>query len=150
MKGQDMSEQQDAGRTAENKKVALTFLDNLSAGKIDAALELIADDVDWWLAGKPEQFALAGSKDKTQFAEMLSMIEAGMPNGIRLTITGVTAEGDRVAVEMNADGVSATGKEYHNQYHDLLEVRDGQIHAGREYLDTAHAQEVIVGSALGR
>jgi ketosteroid isomerase-like protein len=145
-----MSEQQDAGRTAENKKVALTFLENLSAGKIDAALELIADDVDWWLAGKPEQFALAGSKDKTQFAGMLSMIEEGMPNGIRLTITGITAEGDRVAVEMKADGVSATGQEYHNQYHDLLEVRDGQIHAGREYLDTAHAQKVIVGSALGR
>jgi ketosteroid isomerase-like protein len=49
---------------------------------------------------------------------------------------------------MNANGVSATGKAYHNQYHDLLEVRDGKIHAGREYLDTAHAQEVIVGSAL--
>jgi hypothetical protein len=31
-----------------------------------------------------------------------------------------------------------------------LEVRDGQIHVGREYLDTAHAQEVIVESALGR
>jgi uncharacterized protein len=145
-----MSEQQDAGRTAENEKVALTFLENLSAGKIDAALELIADDVDWWLAGKPGQFALAGRKNKAQFAEMLSLIEKGMPNGIRLTITGVTAEGDRVAVEMNADGVSATGKEYHNQYHDLLEVRDGQIHAGREYLDTAHAQDVIVGSAVGR
>jgi hypothetical protein len=145
-----MSEQGNPGSTAENEKVALSFLESLSAGKIDAALALIADDVDWWLAGKPEQFALAGSKNSTQFAEMLSMIEAGMPNGIRLTITGVTAEGDRVAVEMNADGVSATGKEYHNQYHDLLVVRDGQIHAGREYLDTAHAQEVIVGSALGR
>jgi hypothetical protein len=145
-----MSEQGNPGSTAENEKVALSFLESLSAGKIDAALALIADDVDWWLAGEPEQFALAGSKNRTQFAEMLSMIEAGMPNGIRLTITGVTAEGDRVAVEMNADGVPATGKEYHNQYHDLLVVRDGQIHAGREYLDTAHAQEVIVGSALGR
>jgi ketosteroid isomerase-like protein len=145
-----MTDARNPASTAENKEVALNFLENLSTGKIDAALELIADDVDWWLAGKPEQFALAGSKDKRRFAEMLSLIEAGMPNGIRLTITGVTAEGDRVAVEMNADGVSATGKEYHNQYHDLLEVRDGQIHAGREYLDTAHAQEVIVESALGR
>jgi len=26
------------------------------------------------------------------------------------------------------------------------EIRGGKIHAGREYLDTAHAQEVIVGS----
>jgi uncharacterized protein len=51
-----------------------------------------------------------------------------------------------VAVEMDADGVSASGKEYHNHYRDLLEVRDGKIRAGREYLDTAHAQEIIVGS----
>jgi ketosteroid isomerase-like protein len=78
---------------------------------------------------------------------MLRTIEAGMPNGVRLTITGVTAEGDRVAVEMDADGVSATGLQYQNQYHDLLEIRDGKIVAGREYLDTAHAAEVIIGSA---
>jgi hypothetical protein len=100
----------------------------------------------WWLAGEPEQFAIAGTKNKAELAEMLATIGKGMPNGVRLTITGVTAQGDRVAVEMNADGVSATGREYRNHYHDLLEVRDGKIHAGREYLDTAHAQEVIVGS----
>ena len=133
---------------AENKKVALAFFKNLSAGKIDAALDLVADDLDWWLAGKPEQFALAGPKTRQQFAEMLTTIEKGMPNGIRLTITGITAEDDRVAVEMNADGVSAAGQEYHNQYHDLLVIRDGKIHVGKEYLDTAHAQEVIVKAAL--
>lgn len=131
----------------ENTKVALTFFESLSTGNLDQALQLISDNATWWLAGKPEQFALAGTKNKTEFTEMLSLIESGMPNGIRLTITGVTADGDRVAVEMNADGVSALGKEYHNQYHDLLEVRDGKIEAGREYLDTAHAQEVIVEAA---
>ena len=130
----------------ENATVALSFLEHLSAGEIDAALDLIADDVVWWLAGEPEQFAIAGTKNKAELAEMLATIGKGMPNGIRLTITGVTTQGDRVAVEMNADGVSATGREYHNHYHDLLEVRDGKIHAGREYLDTAHAQEIIVGS----
>jgi ketosteroid isomerase-like protein len=48
---------------------------------------------------------------------------------------------------MNADGVSALGKEYHHQYDDLLEARDGKIESGREYLDTAHAQELIVEAA---
>ena len=130
----------------ENTKVALQFLQCLSDGQIEAALDLTADDVVWGLAGEPAQFAIAGTKNKAQLAEMLATIGKGMPTGIRLTVTGVTAEGDRVAVEMNADGVSATGKEYHNHYHDLLEIRDGKIHAGREYLDTAHAQEIIVGS----
>jgi uncharacterized protein len=95
----------------ENTKVALTFLAHLSDGEIEDAMDLIADDVVWWLAGEPEQFAIAGSKDKAQLAEMLATIGRGMPTGIRLTITGVTSEGDRVAVEMNADGISAIGRE---------------------------------------
>ena len=81
----------------ENALVALSFLENLSAGKIDAALDLIADNVVWWLAGEPQQFAIAGTKNKAELAEMLATIGKGMPNGIRLTITGVTAQGDRVA-----------------------------------------------------
>jgi hypothetical protein len=133
--------------TEENKQVALSFFENLSNGDLDGALDLIDENVTWWLAGKPDQFEIAGTKNKAQFAEMLRTIETGMPNGIRLTITGVTAEGDRVAVEMDANGVSATGKQYQNQYHDLLEIRGGKIVAGREYLDTAHAAEVIIGSA---
>jgi ketosteroid isomerase-like protein len=132
---------------AENTKVALSFLAHLSDGELEAALDLIADDVVWWLAGEPEQFKIAGTKNgKAQLAEMLDTIGKGMPTGIRLTVTGVTAEGERVAVEMNADGISATGKEYHNHYHDLFEVRDGRIYAAREYLDTAHAQKIIVES----
>jgi ketosteroid isomerase-like protein len=48
---------------------------------------------------------------------------------------------------MDSVGTSVTGLEYRNQYHDLLQIRDGKIVAGREYLDTTHAQAVIVGSA---
>jgi ketosteroid isomerase-like protein len=40
---------------ADNTKVALAFFENLSAGRIDAALDLIADDLAWRLAGKPER-----------------------------------------------------------------------------------------------
>jgi hypothetical protein len=133
--------------TEENKRVALSFFENLSNGDLDGALDLIDEDVTWWLAGKPDLFEIAGTKNKAEFAEMLRTIETGMPNGVRLTITGVTAEGDRVAVEMDANGVSATGLQYQNQYHDLLEIRGGKIVVGREYLDTAHAAEVIIGSA---
>jgi hypothetical protein len=32
---------------AENTQVALEFLEHLSAGRVDAAPDLIADDIDW-------------------------------------------------------------------------------------------------------
>jgi hypothetical protein len=46
-----MSEQGNPGSTAENEKVALSFLESLSAGKIDAALGLIADDAQEVIVG---------------------------------------------------------------------------------------------------
>jgi hypothetical protein len=80
----------------------------------------MADTATWWVAGKPGQFVLAGTKTKAQFAELLQGIRTAMPKGLRVTPTGITAEGDRVAVEAE------------------------KIQAVREYLDTMHAKEVLV------
>jgi ketosteroid isomerase-like protein len=127
-----------------NKNVALSFFENFSAGKVDAALAMLADTATWWVAGNPEKFVLAGTKTKAQFAELLNGIGAAMPKGLRVTPKGLTAEGDRVAVEAESYGETATGKVYNNLYHFLFEVRDGKIQAVREYLDTMHAKEVLV------
>lgn len=127
-----------------NKNVVLGFFENFSAGKVDAALAMLADTATWWVAGNPEKFVLAGTKTKAQFAELLNGIGAAMPKGLRVTPKGLTAEGDRVAVEAESYGETATGKVYNNLYHFLFEVRDGKIQAVREYLDTMHAKEVLV------
>jgi uncharacterized protein len=127
-----------------NKNVVLSFFENFSAGKIDAALALMADTATWWVAGKPDKFVLAGTKTKTQFAEIVKGIGTAMPKGLRVTPKGLTAEGDRVAAEVESYGETATGKIYNNLYHFLFEVRDDKIQAVREYLDTMHAKEVLV------
>ena len=125
-----------------NKQVVLRFFEHFSAGKTDAALAFMAERATWWVAGMPEKFVLAGTKTKAQFAELVGGIGAAMPKGLRVTPTGLTAEGDRVAVEAESYGETASGKIYNNQYHFLFEVREGKIHAVREYLDTMHAKEV--------
>ena len=127
-----------------NKNVVLNFFEHVSAGNVDAALALMADTATWWVAGKPENFALAGTKTKAQFAELLQGIGAAMPKGLRVTPKGLTAEGDRVAAEAESYGEMSTGKIYNNLYHFLFEVRDSKIQVVREYLDTMHAQDVLV------
>jgi uncharacterized protein len=127
-----------------NKQIVLSFFEHFSAGKVDAALALMADTATWWVAGHPEKFALAGTKTKAQFAELVQGIGAAMPKGLRVTPKGITAEGERVAVEAESYGETASGKIYNNLYHFLVEVRDGKIQAVREYLDTMHAKEVLV------
>ena len=124
----------------ENKKIVLGFFENFTAGKAEEALGAMADTATWWVAGN---FPLAGTKTKKEFTELLKGMGEAMPEGLRLTPKGITAEGDRVAVEAESYGKHANGKIYQNQYHFLIEVRDGKIQAVREYLDTMHANDVL-------
>lgn len=129
----------------ENKKIVLSFFENFSAGKAEAALAQMADTATWTVMGRPDSFALAGTKTKAQFAELLKGLGAAMPKGLRLTPTALTAEGGRVAVEAESYGEHTNGKVYNNQYHFLIEVQNGKIQAVREYLDTIHAKDVLIG-----
>jgi len=129
----------------ENKKIVLSFFENFSSGRMEQALAMMADNATWSVMGKPDKFALAGTKTKAQFTELVKGIGAAMPKGLRVTPKGVTAEGDRVALEAESYGETASGKVYNNMYHFLIEVRGGKIQAVREYLDTIHAQDVLVG-----
>ncbi len=124
-----------------NKQVALRFFDHLSAGKVEVALALMADSAIWLAPGR---FELSGPKTKTQFVELLGMMGAVMPNGMRLTIKGVTAEEDRVAIEAESYGELTNGRVYNNQYHFLIEVREGKIQNIREYADTLHARQTFI------
>jgi uncharacterized protein len=129
----------------DNKKIVVSFFENFSTGKMEQALGMMADNATWSVMGKPDKFALAGTKTKAQFSELVKGIGAAMPKGLRVTPKGITAEGDRVAVEAESYGETANGKVYNNMYHFLVEVRGGKIQAVREYLDTIHAQDVLVG-----
>lgn len=128
----------------DNKKIVLGFFENLSSGKAVEALGMLDDNATWTVMGRPETLAISGKRSKAQFVELMQSIGARLPKGMKITPKGVTAEGDRVALEAESYGEASTGKIYNNQYHFLFEVQKGKIQAVREYLDTSHAQDVLV------
>ena len=127
----------------ENKKLVLGFFEDMSSGNVDAFLGAMADNATWWVAGNPKDFPLAGTKTKAEFTQLLGGIGQAMPKGLKITPKGVTAEGNRVAVEAESYGEHANGKIYNNLYHFLVECENGKITAVREYLDTIHAKDVL-------
>ena len=124
----------------DNKQLVKKFFENFSAGKVEDVLATMDDSATWWVAGN---FPLSGTKTKQEFAELAGQIGTMAPNGILVTPKTFTAEGDRVAMEATSYAEMANGKTYQNEYHFLIEVRDGKIQSVREYLDTMHANEVI-------
>jgi ketosteroid isomerase-like protein len=122
-----------------NKQIVRTFFEMLSAGRLKDAEALLADDATWLIPGRLE---ISGLMSKSRFAELLAQMWGSMPGGYRITPKGITAEGNRVAIETEGYGKLPDGRVYNNQYHLLFEMRGDKISAVREYADTQHAKEI--------
>ncbi len=127
--------------TTRNRALARELFVAISAADVTRLDELYADDIELWTAGS---LPFSGSRNKTRALEGMRMIDSMFPNGITFTILGMTAEGNRVAIEATSEGLHVSGEPYRNQYHFLMVVRDGKIVHFKEYMDTLLARDVLL------
>ncbi|MGO9057352.1 MAG: nuclear transport factor 2 family protein [Candidatus Binataceae bacterium] len=123
----------------ENKKIALAYFAERSAGNPDA-LDRLADSATWVIMAKPP---MGGTKTKAELMRIIRDNTARYEVPIKLTVTGITAEGDRVAIEAEGYAKLKNGKVYQNLYHFLFIIKDGKIQMGKEYCDFHHAYEIL-------
>ena len=129
---------------AENKQLARRFIDAISRGDIEGIQKSFAKDGTVWTIGT---MPISGTFSADQVAEASHRVLDLFPEGLRITIKGMTAEDDRVAIEAESHGRHKSGRDYANVYHFLMRVRDGKITEWREYMDTMHANDVLCGGA---
>ncbi len=122
----------------DNKRVVFRFLDKLcSQGyAVFGDLDLVTEDFTWWVQG-------VGTFSGPGMVEVTKGVSDLYAGPTTRNITGVTAEGDRVAVEYVGNMPLKDGGVYQNTYHNLFVVRGERIASGREYLDTAYAQKTL-------
>ena len=132
-----------------NKQLVRDFLEHYATGRYHAALAMLAPDSRWWLPGHPQEFPAAGWVDKEVVERRLAGNLKLLPHGIEITVGAITAEDDRVAVEAESKAKLVNGALYHNRYHFLFVIRDGRIHAVKEYLDTLHAMSALGSARAG-
>jgi hypothetical protein len=125
-----------------NKQIASEFFSRFGANDIEGALDTMADDATWWIPGRPASTPVAGTQSKTQIARIFHRMVEQTTDGLRMTVKSMTAEADRVALEVESYGKLKNGRIYNQQYHTLMVIRGGKISAVREYLDTQHVFEV--------
>src|SRR5438128_233104 len=101
-----------------NKKTALRMIEQISRGIIDDAL--VTPDAYWWIPGQ-------GNITRAQFQVLVDGFGKLRKNPGVLKTTGITAEGDRVAVEAEAEIELINGKLYQNTYHFLFLFKNGKI-----------------------
>ena len=128
--------------TESNRQTAIAFFHHHNAGQAQAALDLLADDCTYWLAGKPGGNPSAGLHSKAVMAEIFSLMAQHMNGPLRMEVIGTVAEGDKVAVEVRSRGELRNGRLYENEYHVLMTIEGGKIAAAREYMDTLHVKDI--------
>ena len=124
----------------ENKRVVLEFLDHQYSFHMEEAFALVADDATWWMPGK---LPFSGTYSKAEIRAVFDTVPSRFVGVPDMRITTVTAEDDRVAVEVEGHGTSVTGFEYDNTYHMLFRVRDGKIASCRNHQDINHIREMM-------
>ncbi len=120
----------------ENKAKARRFIASAVQGTMLG--DMLADNFIFWNA---------------MTGELSRQIVLGMPGALgkafkggelRMTETGITAEGNRVAFEARSEGEFVDGAPYSNVYHFLVEFdADGKITRMNEHLDTSRAGQLI-------
>jgi ketosteroid isomerase-like protein len=125
-----------------SKALVRDYLAKMSSG--DPRLpDLLADDVTWWV---PQSSPLAGLHEGKQ--AVLALMGSGIDlydatTPMRVEIEELVAEGDSVCVQTVIEAKTAQGAPYRNHYHFAFRVRDGQIVAVKEYVDTLYAQRKL-------
>lgn len=136
----------DEAMSIENNKILVaTFLACFKTKEVNKALDMMSDDATWWIGGKPELFPLCGLKSKAEMAAILNDLVLNSEDGLEITPKAMVAEGDKVACEAESYSVLGNGRVYSNQYHFLIELRDGKVCSVKEYLDTMHTADVLKG-----
>ncbi len=122
-----------------NKALATAFIQAIAQADMPSFERLAHDDLQYWIAGKG-----GGSRfDKMALRGIVPTFPAMFEGSFRIEPTGVTAEGDRVAVEAVSHGTLRGGRRYDNRYHILATIKDGRIWRYNEYHDTQHAFETF-------
>ncbi|MBL8550538.1 MAG: nuclear transport factor 2 family protein [Hyphomonadaceae bacterium] len=128
-----------------NKALVREFFDVLNKWNGLEAFAFLSDQGSWWAAG--DLYAgdrrVTGAFSKAEYMALFKEIQASFPNGVMFTIHAMTAEGDRVAAEVESRGRHANGGLYNNRYHFLFVVENGKFSLIKEYNDTHHLFELI-------
>jgi len=129
---------------AENKQVVRNYFAAINRGDEKGILAMTTEDFLFRTMARAPEWLLPewGRED---FAKVPSTMSALMKSPIQLSIVGMIAEDDMVAVEAETDSEMLNGRRYNNRYHFVFELHEGKLQEVREY-SCSHLAQTCFGA----
>jgi ketosteroid isomerase-like protein len=133
-----------------SKAVVERYVAAVAAGDVQTARELFAPTATWTLAAGDLPIAGSWEGRDTIIDDFLGTAQSYYaPGSIRIEVTGMIAEADRVVVQWTSRARTRSGRPYENGCIGVFTICDGQIQHVREYMDTLYAHDVAFGVDSG-
>lgn len=102
------------------------------------ALSMVSEDAVWKLGQ-----ANGGDFDKPTISKVLDAVISQFASPAVFTMGSMTAEDNRVCVEIQGAAELTNGKRYDNKYCMVFTIHDGKITRVHEYTDTFYALNTL-------
>lgn len=127
-----------------NKQVIRDYFAAINAADCAAILAMTTPDFRFkTMARSPEWLLYEWNRE--EFAAVPPTMSALVKAPIQLSIVGMIAGGDDVAVQAETDSEMLNGKRYGNAYHFVFRLRDGKLREVLEY-SCSHLAQTCFGA----
>jgi uncharacterized protein len=128
----------------ESEHVVLRFFATLSAGDLEGVRLMLHEEATW----KAQMRSVPGAGTHRGpggiVDDFLTPIRGLFrPGDPKIIVDTIASRGPLVMLESHSGGCLADGRSYENLYAWAVEVRDGKIHALREYFDSHYVMELM-------
>ena len=127
-----------------NERLVREFFAALSSGNLEAIRPRLHAHASWEATARTIPGAgITRGRDKI-IDEFLAPIRGlFVPGDPKVKILNMFSKGEWVAAETEGFGKLSNGKDYHNRYAWIVEIRDDKIYAIREYMDSAYVLQQL-------
>src|SRR4051812_21022029 len=120
--------------SSDNKQAVVNAYASLAAGNPAPYLDLLSDDVSITMFGD-HRFARTFRGKDDIYSNLFGPIREMLDGTIRMHVTNVAAENDKVIVEAQGEARTKDGRSYKNTYCFVFTLANGKIIESREYMD---------------
>jgi uncharacterized protein len=129
---------------SDNERLVMRFFEVLSAGDLEAVRDLLHEEATW----KPQIRDVPGAgvhRGKQGIVDdFLRPIRAMFrPGDPKVIVDTLASKGNLVIAEARGVGKIADGRNYDNLYAWAFDLKDGKIHAIREYMDSHYVINLL-------
>ncbi len=122
--------------TDASHQIARRFFLALATG--DFPDDLLTSDMTVWTTSSGTH------SPKERYIGGVKMLLSLFPDGLRYTVKSLTVEEDRVAAEVEANGILSNGDAFQNSYVFMIRLRDGKIASVAEHFNPDPVRSQIV------